>query len=249
MKKYWLGILFFWFSIAVFAQNNLSFVAANESYNKGDYQKAIGLYEQILKTGNHSANLYFNLANCYYKLQKIAPSIYNYEKALSLDPNNSDILTNYGYAKQARLDHIETLPKGFLMRFYENLATVAVDFWAWLAVICVILFVVGFVLFYRSYDSLQRKVFFGIWSLSITIAVGSLVLAFVAEAYQKNTNYAIVFSPEIGLQSEPNLRSEQLLKLHEGTKVQILEEVDNWEKIKLTNGQIGWLPKKDIRRL
>jgi len=243
---YILGLLF---SITALAQNNLVFVEANEAYNKGDYNKAVGLYEKILKTGNQSSNLYFNLGNSYYKLQKIGPSIYNYEKALELDPKSEDIKVNYGYAKQTRLDDIQALPKGVLSRFYESLVQLNIDFWAWLAVIAGLIFVVGFILFYKSYDPNQRKLYFGLWSLGLILALFSLVFSYATEDYQKNTNYAIVFAPETRIQSEPNLRSEQLFKLHEGTKIQILEVVDSWKKIQLADGKIGWIPGKDIKEL
>ena len=249
MKKILFYLAFAVFSLGVVAQNNLIFIEANEAYNKGDYKKAAGLYEKIIKTGNHSANLYFNLANSYYKLQKIGPSVYNYEKALSLAPKNKDIQVNYGYAKQTRLDDIETLPKGFLKRSYESLVKLPINLWAWFAIIGVFLFVIGFVLFYRSYDPALRKVYFAIWSLSIVLAIFSFVFAFATEKYKQNNQYAIIYSAEVRIQSEPNLRSEQLFKLHEGTKVQVLEIVDNWKKIRLTDGKIGWIPKKDIKEL
>jgi len=249
MKNVFFYLALALFSISMVAQNNLTFIEANEAYNKGAYEKATDLYEKILKTKNHSANLYFNLANSYYKLQKTGPSIYNYEKALSLAPNNKDIQINYGYAKQTRLDNIETLPKGFLKRFYESLVHLPINFWAWFAVISVFLFVIGFILFYRSYNPSLRKVYFGVWSLSILLVIFSLIFAFATEKYQKNTKYAIIYLPEVRIQSEPNLRSEQLFKLHEGTKVQVIEMVDNWKKIRLTDGKIGWIPKKDIREL
>jgi len=210
MKSFLFYILCSLFSLTVFSQNNLTFIEANEAYNKGDYNKAIGLYEKVIKTGNHSANLYFNLGNSYYKLQKIGPSIYNYEKALQLDPKNEDIQINYGYAKQTRLDDIQTLPKGFLKRFYERLVQFNIDFWAWLAVIAVFIFVIGFILFYKSYDPNQRKWYFGLWSLGLVVAIFSLVFAYTTENYQHSTNYAIIYAPEARIQSEPNLRSEQL---------------------------------------
>ena len=60
------------------------FDQGNTAYNEGDYQKAISLYEQTLKTGQHSAALYFNLGNAYYRLNKVAESIYYFEKAKQL---------------------------------------------------------------------------------------------------------------------------------------------------------------------
>jgi len=249
MKKILFYILCLTFSISALAQNNLVFVEANEAYNKGDYNKAVGLYEKIIKSGSHSANLYFNLGNSYYKLQKIGPSIYNYEKALSLDPKNEDIQVNYGYAKQTRLDDIQALPKGFLKRFYQNFVELNIDFWAWLSIVAVFMFVIGFALFYKSHDPNQRKLYFGLWSLSLILALFSLIFAYATKNHQQNANYAIIYTPEVRIQSEPNLRSEQLFKLHEGTKVQILEVVDSWKKIQLADGKIGWIPGKDIKGL
>ena len=63
-----------------FAQNG--FDKGNALYQKGKYEQAVTAYESVLKTKEHSAELYFNLGNCYNKLNKVAPAIYNYEKAL-----------------------------------------------------------------------------------------------------------------------------------------------------------------------
>jgi uncharacterized protein YgiM (DUF1202 family) len=60
---------------------------------------------------------------------------------------------------------------------------------------------------------------------------------------------AIVFAKEAQIKSEPNLRSTEAFKLHEGTKVQILDTVQNWKKIKLADGKIGWIVNDDIKAL
>ena len=236
--------------LLVGAQNELLFTQANEAYNKGSYAKAIELYESIEKTGNVSENLYFNLANSYYKLQKVAPSIYNYEKALSLALNNQDILDNYRFAKNMRLDQIDQLPQGFLTKLYQKIVNLwSVDTWAWLSIIFIFLFVVTFILFYKAKFSQERKLFFAGWTLSLLISVLCLIFAFQTESYKTNTQFAIIYSSEVAIQSEPNLRSETLFKLHEGTKVQVLDIVDDWKKIKLTDGKIGWMPKKELKEI
>jgi tetratricopeptide (TPR) repeat protein len=52
----------------------------NALYKTGKYEQAIA-YGSVLKTNQHSSELYFNLGNCYYKLNKVALAIYSYEKA------------------------------------------------------------------------------------------------------------------------------------------------------------------------
>jgi hypothetical protein len=41
--------------------------------------------------------------NCYYKLNKVAPAIYSYEKALVLSPNDKEILNNLKFAQKELL--------------------------------------------------------------------------------------------------------------------------------------------------
>ena len=250
MKKLIISFLLGLLPLFASAQNELLFTQANEAYNKGDYTKAVELYEKIEKTGNVSENLYFNLANSYYKLQKVAPSIYNYEKALSIAPNNQDIIDNYRFAQNMRIDQIDSLPQGILTRTYKSLVNLwSVDTWAWLSVVFVFLFAIAFFFFYRAKFPQERKLFFGGWSLSIILSLLCLIFAFQTESYKANTNFAIVFASESTIQSEPNLRSEKLFKLHEGAKVQVLDNIDDWKQIKLTDGKTGWIAKTELKEI
>ena len=64
-----------------------------------------------------------------------------------------------------------------------------------------------------------------------------------------NNQPAIVFAQETKIKSEPNLRSTEAFVLHEGTKVQVLDTVENWKKIKLSDGKTGWVMNDDIKLL
>src|SRR5690606_15485144 len=103
MMKKLLFIIILW-TIPVSAQNESLFEKANSAYNGGAYETAISNYEQILENGETSAALYYNLANSYYKLNNLAPSIYYYEKALQLNPNDSDIKNNLEIAQNLVID-------------------------------------------------------------------------------------------------------------------------------------------------
>ncbi|MGB5667625.1 MAG: SH3 domain-containing protein, partial [Maribacter sp.] len=60
---------------------------------------------------------------------------------------------------------------------------------------------------------------------------------------------AIIFANEVRIKSEPNERSEQIFVLHEGTKVNILEELNEWKKIKIVDGKTGWVTSESIKPL
>ena len=83
----------------------------NDFYKKGAIEKAIEAYRKIESQAVISSELYYNLGNCYYKLNNVGATIYNYEKALQLDPLNEDAANNLVFAKRLAIDRIEEVPK------------------------------------------------------------------------------------------------------------------------------------------
>jgi len=75
----------------------------------------------------------------------------------------------------------------------------------------------------------------------------TLALTFHGQNLVQTNQPAIVFAKESQIKSEPNLRSTEAFKLHEGTKVQVLDTVDNWKKIKIDDGKTGWVMNDDIK--
>lgn len=244
-------ILAFIFSTAVFSQNNnLLFEQANSLYNEGKYAEAIDKYNLILETQVHSADLYFNLANAHYKLNNIAPSIYFYEKALLLSPNDVDIKNNMTFANNMTIDAIDVIPETGVSKFVKSTTnTMSFDGWAKTAVALVFCFVILFLVYYFAFSTgIKRLTFIG--SIAVLfLACIALAFAFYKYGLDKKNNPAIVFAQESKVKNEPNSRSEEAFRLHEGTKVQVLDTVNNWKKIKLADGKTGWISSNDIKLL
>lgn len=249
MKKAFYILIFLLSSISM-AQNENLFEQGNALYNDGNYTEAIEKYQAILKRGKHSAELYFNLGNSYYKLNNIAPSIYYYEKALQLAPNDKDILNNISFARNMTIDVVDTIPEVGFSKLINNITNMmSFDAWSIMAVGLVILFVILFLSYYFSYISTKKRIAFVISLASIVLACTSLSFAYHKYNLEKNDKPAIVFAKESQIKSEPNLRSSEAFKLHEGTKVQILDTVNNWKRIKLDDGKTGWIVSEDIKAL
>jgi tetratricopeptide (TPR) repeat protein len=243
-------ILAFLLSFSVFAQNEALFDKANALYNDGKYAEAIDNYMAILNTGKHSPELYYNLGNAHYKLNNIAPSIYYYEKALLLNPNDSDIKNNLAFAKNMTVDAIDVTPDaGFSKLLNTTTNKLTFDNWAKLSVACSIIFVLLFLVYYFAYSSLNKRLAF-IGSISAFLLM-LITLAFAFHKYNidKTDNPAIIFAQESKVRSNPNARSEESFRLHEGTKVQVLETYNDWAKIRLSDGKTGWVFSKDIKML
>ena len=140
-------LLLYGFSLFGFSQSDQRFEEANALYNDGKYAEAIDIYESILDSDVHSAELYFNLGNANYKLSNIAPSIFYFEKALQLNPSNEDIKNNLAFAQNMTIDAIEKVPEVGFSRIFKNLInTFNTDVWAKIAVGGVMLFVLLFLM-------------------------------------------------------------------------------------------------------
>lgn len=226
------------------------FSKANQLYKSAKFEEAAKVYESIEKQGLQSADLYYNIGNCYYKLSKVAPSIYYYEKALKLNPGHSDALSNLTFAKRMTIDIVEELPKTFLQRFSINIIQkFSFDTWAIFAVIASFLTAIFFLVYYFSTTSKLKLVLFNASILAFFIV---LVCGFFAiKNYEtiKNTRVAVIFSAAVDVKNAPTIDGEEVFELHEGTKVYILDELDNWVKIKLADGKEGWMLTNKLREI
>ncbi|SHG88690.1 tetratricopeptide repeat protein [Winogradskyella jejuensis] len=243
-------LLFCLCSVFTNAQNDVLFKEGNTLYNSGKYAEAIQKYETVLKTGEHSSALYFNLANAHYKLNNVAPSIYYYEKALQLSPNDKDIKNNIGFAQNMTIDAIDTVPEVGFSRIANNVVnTFSTDSWAKLAIAGVLLFVLLFLMYHFSQATRQKRIAFIVSIFGVFLAGFSLVMAFQKSRIEKKNNPAIVFAQESRVKVDPNKSSEEAFRLHEGTKVQVLENYNDWYKIEIADKTSGWIPQEDVKLL
>ena len=226
------------------------FVKANKLYQQEDYLKALEYYQDIEKQSVESEALYFNMANIYYKTNQVAPAIYYYEKALLLDPNNKDVKFNLDFANRMILDNIEPLPKslgqkfrdGIILKFKHNT-------WAIIAVSLAFLFALLFLLYHFSYSTSKKRFYFITSIMSASFVAISLFFALKSNHYTTTTKSAIIFAPQTQVKSAPTKSSEVNFELHEGTKVQVLEDLDNWRKVKIADGKTGWMNVEDLKEL
>jgi len=241
MKKIILLLCLFSFTLG-YSQNENLFNQATELYNNAEYSKAIENYEQILENGEHSASLYFNLGNSYYKLNSIGPSIYYYEKALLLSPNNQEIKDNLRFAQNMRLDAIEEIPTTEISKIYKSaVGMFDCNQWAYLAVGLVFLFVLAYMAYYFLRPANQKRAAFISGIFSLVLGVLCILMAYLNHQQNKNDDPAIVFAKEVNVNSEPNTNSNTVFTIHEGTKVNILDELNDWRRVRIADGQTGWL--------
>ncbi len=233
--------------VNVWSQNT-TIQEANDAYSKNDYKKAMELYQSVLQENGESANVYYNLGNCYYKINQTAPAILNYERALLLDPGNSDIRFNLEMAYLKTVDKIEPVGDFFLENWSVSIRNLyTTNQWSYISIVCFCLLIGCLVLFFFSRKIILKKAGFyaGIVLLIFTIAGNAF--AYKQKAKLENRDTAIVFTPTVTIKSSPSASGNDLFLLHEGTKVDIKSQLSGWYEIETADGHIGWISEKDVQ--
>ena len=229
---------------------DLLFQKGNELYNNGEFDLAIKQYNEILEKKIHSPEIYFNMGNCFYKLNDVANSNFYYEKALLLSPNDKYILENLSFAKKMVLDDIEELPKTQLQIKIDSIFSLfSIKEWSYILIGLISIFFVWTLFYIFSYHPTYKRIYF---SLSIVFLLISLLTSNIIWKESKKSieiKNGIIFAKELSVFSEPNIRNEEIFILHEGTKVRLIDKLKGWEKIRLINGSEGWVTENKIKPL
>ena len=154
------------------------------------------------------------------------------------------------FAKNQLIAKIDVIPTSGFSKFFNSFVNIFhFDIWAIITVVLMLLFVISFIKYTLEKYTSKKRLFFIIAGISLLFSLLSLSFAYQQQVNVNNTKYAIVFAKESDVRAEPKLSGEQAFVLHEGTKVQVLDSFQDWTKIKLTNGSIGWILKNDIKQL
>lgn len=222
----------------------------NNLYKEAKYQEAINQHLSIDSLGVHSADVYFNLGNSYYKLNQVAPAIYYFEKALKINSNHSEAKANLVFANRMKLDVVDALPEnGFAKMFKGIIQKFPFNTWAWIAVTFAFLTAILFFFYHFSFSSKQKIIYFNVCILSFLMMNFSIASAYKSYGYNEETVHGIIFQQKVEVRNGPTLNSENIFQLHEGTKVEILDTVDDWKKIKLADGKTGWMPSVSLKEI
>ncbi|MBK7029071.1 MAG: tetratricopeptide repeat protein [Bacteroidales bacterium] len=223
---------------------------ARKAYDIGQYEQSIQLYEKILSQGLESSTLYYNLGNAYFRNKELPQAILYFEKALKLDPTNSDIKHNLTISYSRITDKVENVPELFYKRWWKALIN---SFSLNLLAIFIILFLTLSLLTFGIYLTSRRLPIrrFSFYSALLFIALMAILLyaANQKEHYLLVEHEAIVFTPTVTIKSSPDVTSTDLFVIHEGLKVTLLDQIGEWREIRIANGSVGWLKESDIRKI
>ena len=223
---------------------------ANQAYTEGDFEKAIADYEQILSQNLHSAALYYNLANAYFKQGKLGEALLNYNRASRIAPSDEDIRHNQAYAEKMTKDSIEKIPEFFLVTWLRQVRG-ALSCTAWTVTSLVMLalaLAMGLIYLLAQRMSLRKLGFYTMATAALLFIV-TTIFAISERNMLIDRREAIVMSSAASVKSSPDRSATELFVLHEGTKVVIGEATEGWAEVRIADGRKGWIEEKRIERI
>ncbi len=221
---------------------------ADALYGKEQYKKAAAAYNEILTTQGVAAEIYYNLGNCYYKMDSIPLAILNYERAYVLSPGDGDIRNNLTFARGKTVDKVVPPSKMFFVTWWNNFTHLqSVDAWAQQGIVLFIISLISLLVYFLSYNIRVRKISFTIGIILMLVVMLDNVSAYSQYSEIRNHAAAIVMAPAVSVKSSPSHNSTDLFLIHEGSKVEILDQsMKGWIEVKFEEGKQGWIPSSAI---
>lgn len=223
---------------------------ANTAYINGDYHGAAESYEAILARGLSSVKLYYNLANSYFKEDRLGQAILFYHRALRMAPGNDDIRYNLQVAEARTKDKIEEIPEFFLAKWIRGVRhTMSCTAWSILSLAALVCALGLFLLYLlASRLSLRKAGFYGTF-VAFVLFVATSWFALGERREMLDDTQAVVMSTSTAVKSSPDKSATDLFVLHEGTLVEVANRLDGWCEVTIADGKKGWLEAKAIETI
>jgi len=241
-------IIFFSLPIVGFSQSpQKELEQASHFYKSGNYNGAVELYETAVREGYHGASLFYNLGNAYYRTGKFGRAILWYEKANQLAPADEDIVHNLVISNSKIVDKVDVVPKFFLFNWWEALQNVFHPKGWRIFIFFIYLFLIFSIgIFLTAKKTAQTKYSFFSGVAIFVLFVLSVVLYQTKQHQDEFYQYGIVLDQVVNVKSSPDAKSADAFILHEGIKVKVEDKLEGWNKIRLTDGKIGWIESRTL---
>ena len=234
------------------------------AYEAKEYDVAVEKFEHIVSLGYVSGDLYYNLANSYFKLGEqaveeglnkfsggeLGRAVLNYHRALRLDPTLEDARYNLELAVDNTND-TEALPESFIATIWRNISNLAhSNSWA-VGSLVMLALLLALVMFYLLSNSVTIRMigFFG----AILLVVGimfSIAFALYSKYEAEDDNCAVVICADTTpVHTSPESGSKIIRQPSQGVTVRVSRSHGDWSEIIFADGEKGWIRSAKIEQI
>ena len=234
--------LVFTIASSAIAQTNADFTKANQEYAQGHFAEAISGYEALVRAGQWSANLFYDLGNAYFRTGDFGRAILNYERALALERHHPEATANLQIARdEARaLELQQSWPERYLQFASVNQYSIAAAIAFWLAVFAIVMLIFA----RRRSGALIAALI-----LCLLVSAGAIYAMYTLEGGSNGSALAIVTGKDVQARLATADTANSVLALPPGSEVKILSTRGDWIYAALPNTLRGWIPAKDAEQV
>src|SRR5438128_4650983 len=222
---------------SAFAQSDAEFSKANANYAAGHFQEAVNGYENLVRSGEWSANLFYDLGNAYFRVGDFGHAILNYQRALALDRHYPEADANLRIVRdEARaLELTPTLAERYLKFANVNQFTIASAIALWVATLCILALI-----FARR----RSGAVIALSIVSLSIFAGAVFAIYELDNGSNGRALAIVTGMNVQARVATADNANSVLALPPGSEIRVLSNRGDWIYAALPNNLRGWVSAK-----
>ena len=234
------AILWSFVAASTFAQTD--FDKANQEYAQGHFKEAISGYEALVRTGQWSANLFYDLGNTYFRVGDFGHAVLNYERALALERHHPEATANLQIARDEAhaLELQQSGPERYVQFASVNQYSIAAAIAFWLAVFTIVVLIFA----RRRSATLKAMLIF-----CLLVSGVAIYAVYTLERGSNGSGLAIVTGKNVQARLATADTANSVLALPSGSEVKILSTRGDWIYAALPNNLRGWIPAKDAQQV
>jgi len=227
---------------SVFAQGDIEFGKANQEFAQSHFKEAISDYEALIRDGQWSANIFYDLGNAYFRTGDFGRAILNYERALALDRHHPEATANLQIARDEAhaLELQPSWPERYLQFASVSQYSIAAAVAFWVAAFCLAALI---------FTPRRSAAMISLFVVMLLAFAGSIFAIWQLEHGSKGDALAIVTGKDVQARLATADTANAVLALPPGSEIKVLSTRGDWIYAALPNNLRGWIPAKNAEQV
>ncbi len=245
-------LLFILLAVSVLSANQIDTILeeATNAYNDKDYQTALEKFSLIENEMIINADLYYNIGNCYFRLDEIGRAILYFKKAIKVSSDHQAARRNLEYALTFTKDKQNSESNNVIRSFWQNaFDSLSINLLGIITLVIFVLIILMICFMIIHYRNREKTVPIFITTIFIFIFAAFLIVSFLKWQEFHKTDEAVLLSTSAIGYSGPGQDFTRVFTIHEGMIFTVERNEDSWSLIKLENGLGGWIKKDTFVRV
>ncbi len=218
---------------------------ANIFTKSGKIDKAIEKFESL---GDHgSADIYYNLGRLYQENGNIAKAALNYERAIKVEYGHHEANNNLSIIREETDFDIIPVEEMFLIRWWKAIARLmSANLWMIISFITALAMIGSLYYWWIANRPELKKKAFVATIISPVLLLIVMALGNTSKSLATNSNFAVIMNGEYDMHEGADDRSPIIKDVEAGTKVQVVDSIDEWIKVVTADTEAGWLKSTEV---